>query len=483
MLLDVLRDSIEQHREKKEAFEASLRQCLNEAGADAEIVEDGQISNEDVAQQNDLEDGHGLGSSQQECKQDSEGGDDDEGIEDDLEMSDEEASEYDGDTKLEIDMKFDTKEEVFALMKRYEKMTKTSYTTRSSYKGPGQLIFECVHGIPRPSKSRGCRPVTKTKKVGCEARVCFYTRVPKGNQKEGVTTLTAHNLKHENHPVNDAIFKLDSAKVTPEASKIITDLSDLGCSVPTIQSALKRKKLPLTAGQVRHHLTKIKDLPKDEEDLKSFLKNVRATGGTVSIKRNQRGNIQAVQVSTAAMRKAYNGCRPETAQIDSTFNLESSKYIVNGVLFLDPATGKGELASISFMADETAESYRFVLSAFRDLSTHRPTAFLVDKDFTEFQVLQELFPQSRCLLCLFHVPKFLRPLINTATESPEKKTEIYELLDSLIHARDEDQFEEKLKLWDQAVKGVQIRTGSKYVDLDKYFGKNWLSCKVGIMMT
>ena len=233
-----------------------------------------------------------------------------------------------------VGMQFDKREEVYKMMKKYSAQSKTAFFERSGRKdGLYQLIFECVHGKKRKSNSRGARAVTHSKKLGCEARICFYTRVSRGG-RPGVTTLTGLNLKHEGHPTSDGIFQLDTAKVDTEAATIIKDLSDVGCSVPHIRSALRSKNHLLSAGQIRYHLSKLKDIcPKDEEELKCFLRNVRATGGSVNILKNKRGNIQAVQVTTAAMKKAYNGCRPDSIQVDTTFNLESSKYKVNAVLF------------------------------------------------------------------------------------------------------------------------------------------------------
>ena len=42
---------------------------------------------------------------------------------------------------------------------------------------------------------------------------------------------------------------------------------------------------------------------------------------------------------------------------------------------------------------------------------------------------------------------------------------------------DDTEFEKILKLWEQAVKGVQIRRANDYVDLEEYFVRCWLSCK------
>ena len=471
---------VKYQRKKSREFGTTLKRLFSTAHTEAEIVEEHQSESDAVDEEVKEEPSKQVLPGQSRSREEGSQGDSDY-----ISDSEPEPESKDGggaEIKLEVGLKFDSREDLnlCKMMKRYGAQTKTAFIKRTSSKdGLGQLVYECVHGAKRPSTSRGARPVTKTKKLGCEATICFYTRKLKGSSQVGVTTLTGLSLKHENHPINDSIFKLDTVKIDEKASSIIRQLDGLGCSIPHMRSALKAKKYPVSAGQIRYYLSKFKDSsPQDVEQLKAFLRNVRDTGGSVNILKNKKDNIQAVQVTTAAMKKAYNGCRPDTIQLDTTFNLEEAKYKCSGVLFLNPATNKGELVSISFIVDETSESLRFVLSAFRDISAHRPRAVNIDKDFTEIKILKELFPDTRILLCLFHVPMFIRTkLLSTAAESKEKKIELYELFEGLMHAPDDQEFDKSLKLWEEAVKGVQVRPTTEYVDLEQYFDRNWLNCK------
>ena len=71
----------------------------------------------------------------------------------------------------------------------------------------------------------------------------------------------------------------------------------------------------------------------------------------------------------------------------------------------------------------------------------------------------------------------MRTLFSTVADSQDKKNELYERFEGLIHAPDDEQFAKKLLLWEEAVKGVQFCKGGEYVDLEPYMSKNWLSCK------
>lgn len=491
LLEDVLAQLVQSQRSKRQEFETSLKKVFKDADTEAEVVEsESDAVNEELeedvtVQTRSCAEGSGtLASAGCEVDSDyiSEPEEDHKhaSVDQKDKSCEEESGEESGageEVKLEVGLQFHSQEDAIKMVKRFEAQTRTSFSKRSSSKN--QLIYDCSHGPKRPSTSRGARPVTKTKKLGCGARICFYTRKPKGACKEGVTTLTSLDLNHENHSINDSIFSLDTVKIDEKASQIIKQLNEVGCSIPHMRSALRAKNYPVSAGHIRYFLSKLKDFnPEDEKQLKAFLRNVRETGGHVSVLKNKRGKIQAVQVTTAAMKKAYNGCRPDTIQIDNTFNLDESKYKCSGVLFLNPATNKGELVSVSFIVDETSESLRFVLSAFRDVSAHRPTAAIIDKDFTEMKILKELFPTTRILLCLFHVPSYFRSkILTTAAESKEKKDDLYEKFVALMNAPDDEEFEKKLKVWEVSMQGVQIRPSTEYVNLEDYFARNWLNCK------
>ena len=49
------------------------------------------------------------------------------------------------------------------------------------------------------------------------------------------------------------------------------------------------------------------------------------------------------------------------------------------MLYRNPATNRGEMLQLSFMADETAHSFTFALSGFEFILNHNPAVILIDK--------------------------------------------------------------------------------------------------------
>ena len=133
------------------------------------------------------------------------------------------------------------------------------------------------------------------------------------------------------------------------------------------------------------------------------------------------------------------------------------------------------MCAIAWMSDETYETLRFVLDAFKSLSDAEPSYFLIDKDLTEWRVIEDVFPNCLVLLCTFHSLKWLQQIIYTARASSEEHVRLYQAFSSLLYARDEEMFQEKLEAFKEMAEGVEVRASGKESDLWLYFTKNWLT--------
>ena len=108
------------------------------------------------------------------------------------------------------------------------------------------------------------------------------------------------------------------------------------------------------------------------------------------------------------MKKAFISSDPPVVQIDTSFEFDNAQYKVSAVVYLNPTTNKSEIASLSFISDESADNLRFVFTSFKKMTLHDPSVIIVDKDFNEIKLLKEIFPNAVILLCTFHVIKFLK---------------------------------------------------------------------------
>ena len=98
------------------------------------------------------------------------------------------------------------------------------------------------------------------------------------------------------------------------------------------------------------------------------------------------------------------------------------------------------------------------------------------------RVLEELFPETRLLLCHFHVLKWMKKIISSAPVVMSLRSQIYDSFKKLLYAYDAEEFETRYKEWTKLIEGVLVKTNSsrnsQYVSLHDYFEDNWVrSCK------
>lgn len=106
-------------------------------------------------------------------------------------------------------------------------------------------------------------------------------------------------------------------------------------------------------------------------------------------------------------------------------------------------------------------------------------SFVIDKDYTEWRVLEELFPFATVLLCQFHTLKYLR------FEFSRKKYNIgmvtRKSLESCVHtivyASTAEYFETAWESFQTEWKCFLRSSTNPRADITNYFTKNWISCK------
>lgn len=276
--------------------------------------------------------------------------------------------------QLKEGMIFSSKDEAMRFAQQFCRQEKTAFVITSNKSGNGApLVYKCKHGMKRASESKGKRPLQRTVKKDCPASFRFYVRV------SGETILTNVNMDHENHAVSENIFAQDSAKADARAVAIIRQMLDGNCKVSNVKKALAAKGIHLFSNQIRYQIKKILGAPMNEEKLAELVKLVRDEGGHVQILRFPDGKIRVLSITTIKMKKGFIGSNPTVVQVDTTFGFERSGYKLNVILYRNPTTGKGEVAQVAFMADETLESHNFAFSGFKGIVNCDPAVIVIDK--------------------------------------------------------------------------------------------------------
>ena len=145
------------------------------------------------------------------------------------------------------------------------------------------------------------------------------------------------------------------------------------------------------------------------------------------------------------------------------------------------------MAQIGFHADESAETYCDLFSAFHSICKREPPVVIVDKDFVEIDSLRKVFPNSRIILCVFHVKKWMKGVIATVhgpkfedvdrAEKDDEKDSIMDAFDEMLYARTEDIYLTKQAAWNKVIEGVDVKLGAgkqqRFTSLREYFDKCW----------
>ena len=286
------------------------------------------------------------------------------------------------------------------------------------------------------------------------------------------------------------MYEQETHKVeSSEEIKSVKEAAMLNLKASHVKKMMKIKfnKKAVTTRHVRYMMNKFKGPNTEKEDLEVYLQQIVEEGGKVEMLLDKE-KVRVLTVQTAKMRRAYMGADPDIVGLDSTFNFSTTGYKMNAFCYINPVSNSGEIAQIAFLADEGEEAFAFVFKTFKKSIKKNPSAFIVDKDFTEIKMLNSVFPDSIVTLCLFHVLKWIKQLVSTARREDgsmnvdlEKKDKIMTAFRAIAYAHSSEICSDNLKVFIREIEGIEVRVGngekSYYVNFWEYYEKNWADCE------
>ena len=391
-------------------------------------------------------------------------------------------------TELKVGQLFKTRGDVREFIHLYEKTHRCKLVVDSGGASDGsiskKIVYRCAYGRERPSVATNLRPGQHTKKINCKFFIRF---VCKTMDDDNLSICVSSFCEDHNHLISSSIYKQETQKIEEEAEiEWIQDATKLNMKPSQIKNIMGYKfhKGFISSKQVRNFQQKLKEPSREKEELRRCLEQIEAEGGKVDIMLEDNVKVRAICIVTLDMKKACLGTNPAVVQCDTTFKFDTSNYKMSAFLYLNPVSNRGEIAQISFLADEGAEVYKFTFSSFKKTFGKDPSIVLIDKDFNELKIVKEVFPTSTPLLCKFHVLKWWKTLLKTAKTSDqfmslEEKNDLMKAFTKLLYVSSDDisKTEEEFK---RAIDGVIVRVGygdkSYYANLSEYYEKNWKSC-------
>lgn len=160
---------------------------------------------------------------------------------------------------------------------------------------------------------------------------------------------------------------------------------------------------------------------------------------------------------------------PEMVLVDGTYQL-TNRHLTLMIFLVQNGTGRGEVVGSALLAYEDKESLKWVVEKFQQAnqeSCKNTRCFMTDKDLTERNAIQEVFPTARLLLCTFHTLKAFKAWCDKSKLSAEEKAYANNMAEKLTYSDSDDHYHQ---LYADLVAEAPVK-------FTEYYNANWHGIK------
>ncbi|XP_072143941.1 uncharacterized protein [Dermacentor andersoni] len=194
------------------------------------------------------------------------------------------------------------------------------------------------------------------------------------------------------------------------------------------------------------------------------------TGWKVHIEKNADNDLLYILLQSKHMAQLAEKY-PEVLFFDGTYKVNKEGYILHSVLCED-GTSHGRPVCYAFVQRETSEILKSFLETFLCLNPvvkNKCKVAVMDKDLNEMNIITQLLPECRILLCSWHVLKYLHTKVMQHDSKSIDKMSVKDVITKLVFAHTVDIYKENLLNLETLLKDDRT--------LLEFFYKNWHSCK------
>ena len=272
-----------------------------------------------------------------------------------------------------------------------------------------EVKFTCIHGGRNNFKSRG-KQLRKTSTFQCGCPFFINLRLSDDGHHLIVTNV---NASHANHDADEEEYNF-----LPKARKL--DDTEIGYAEEMLSMGANKKKIQQqifvetgkrvimkdlsnihTSSKRKHHGTK-NDLSKCVD----LLRNNHSC--TVDISTDAEEIFCGLFIQDEQMRQLF-AAYPEIIFLDATYKLLELQFPVY-LFVVEDSNGATVIVGMGFLVTENAESMRWLVETFmnKNPATRNTRIIMADKDLNERDIIKELLPWAKVLICLFHTLKTFR---------------------------------------------------------------------------
>ena len=283
------------------------------------------------------------------------------------------------------------------------------------------------------------------------------------------------NLAH-NHRVGEEILAHypSSRKLSVDEEREVKNILSLRPNNKHLKEMIVKKfgKL-VTLKDIQNMKTKVREHTRKGlgdaqlilDHLQEALEQDKSARGGVIV--DEEHTLEVLYFQTGHMSKIFRRF-PEILLVDGTYNVNRQGMPLY-CLMAEDGYGRGRVTFYAATAEEDALHLQKIMQSFKE---ENPTwssvrVVIIDKDFTEWRVLKEEFPNATVLFCQWHVIKAMFKKVVDCGVAKSDRDEARELIRCLVHAKDESGYE-KLR------QDVFDATNDEF---KQYFLKNWDNCQ------
>ncbi|KAE9047748.1 hypothetical protein PR001_g4077 [Phytophthora rubi] len=333
-------------------------------------------------------------------------------------------------------------------------------------------VLRCTHGISQQSRSKGHRN-RKVRYCGCLTRLTPTVTRVQGGAYVIVIQNENHTHSHPTSPTEAATYMTtETLPLDDEDREDVKTLADARVSSSHIANFLNdRIGCKVTPQQTRNLIRSITGHDSGEDHMKDMLHALRQLDGCDVLVLQDQMDITCGVVMQTKIQKMMFERWGETLAMDFTHGTNNLGYHL-GSLIVTTSTGRGFPVVDFICLNEQAVTIATVLDYFkkknprwRDIHT-----VAIDKDFVEWRVLEECFPDATILLCQFHAISYWKKVMNRSAY----RVKIHQLLSSmtgLLYSPTQSAYEAGYEAFEGYCKTNKMQV------FFAYFDKNWNSCR------
>lgn len=182
---------------------------------------------------------------------------------------------------------------------------------------------------------------------------------------------------------------------------------------------------------------------------------------------NEEDTLELLFYQSGSMKQLFRKF-PEILLIDATYNVNSVGMPLY-CLMIEDGFGHGRVVHYAVTTEEDCLHLKKIMQSFKEENPAWPSVgvIVVDKDFTEWKVLKEEFPEASILFCQWHVMKAMFKKMADCDVDKSERDHVRDLLRELVYSNSQDEY-------DDTKREVYSITNESFW---KYFESNWDVCQ------